>query len=731
MSVSLAILLLLLIPAFPSNAYSKIWPKTNILRKYGGDSKDLEWVEGSAHAVPKRHVGDDDALQFLLVLCGNDETFLTATATAIESLATMCRAGEALNLWLVVDDEAKVGLEGRLKQIVIAFDGIVSISIMWRTIDESYANARISWVSAGASNKGLVCGAARISRSTVELLDESSVHRVIYIDPDIVVLRDPRELWQLFDKFNETQIISAAVESGLKGNGWYGSRKAGEMQDKSFPSHQGINDGVLLMDIARIVNEKVIQQWEELAAGAQFKIAEQDLLNQFFSEHPTRLSVLPYWWNYRSDFADEGLFPAETSGERIGIMHGNRHLFRQKYLSPWKAAYQLFEKLPQHSKAAVHPMQAADRTGSMWRSRGFSTLAEQMNVLIFLCRPLPTDACHKMYSADRLAVTNTYVAVKSLLVSATSEVDISVHLYYIEAPCSVKRVLRDPFQKLEELALKLGMTFSIRWRPLNQRSRTYQSQASMCPMSRFDREIFDELNAKGAKRALVLDDSVILLRSLREVWQQFLSFDSIQALGLGLSPGNHDIGAPSRPGTACNERTSKAGLRPSGVGIEVGVMLVDIKKYGAILPALQLIGHELEVHDHRYIDEAVLSVFVQQNRDRLFVLPYFYNYLPSHYHQGLYPLDTDKERIAILNTGRDCESMLHKGQHNPFHFASKFVRIYPLYDDEADCGLRICDLQPHPEHQTLEGGTRERLVTRSSGRGQRRTFPHLFPARGR
>eukprot|EP00958_Prasinococcus_capsulatus_P024775 scaffold3941_cov412-Prasinococcus_capsulatus_cf.AAC.3 len=542
---------------------------------------------------------------YLTERAGNDETFLTATATAIESLATMCRAGEALNLWLVVDDEAKVGLEGRLKQIVIAFDGIVSISIMWRTIDESYANARISWVSAGASNKGLVCGAARISRSTVELLDESSVHRVIYIDPDIVVLRDPRELWQLFDKFNETQIISAAVESGLKGNGWYGSRKAGEMQDKSFPSHQGINDGVLLMDIARIVNEKVIQQWEELAAGAQFKIAEQDLLNQFFSEHPTRLSVLPYWWNYRRDFADEGLFPAETSGERIGIMHGNRHLFRQKYLSPWKAAYQLFEKLPQHSKAAVHPMQAADRTGSMWRSRGFSTLAEQMNVLIFLCRPLPTDACHKMYSADRLAVTNTYVAVKSLLVSATSEVDISVHLYYIEAPCSVKR---------------------------------------------------------GAKRALVLDDSVILLRSLREVWQQFLSFDSIQALGLGLSPGNHDIGAPSRPGTACNERTSKAGLRPSGVGIEVGVMLVDIKKYGAILPALQLIGHELEVHDHRYIDEAVLSVFVQQNRDRLFVLPYFYNYLPSHYHQGLYPLDTDKERIAILNTGRDCESMLHKGR---------------------------------------------------------------------
>mmetsp|Transcript_12097 Transcript_12097/g.44134 ORF Transcript_12097/g.44134 Transcript_12097/m.44134 type:complete len:94 (-) Transcript_12097:26-307(-) len=72
MSVSLAILLLLLIPAFPSNAYSKIWPKTNILRKYGGDSKDLEWVEGSAHAVPKRHVGDDDALQFLLVLCGKE-----------------------------------------------------------------------------------------------------------------------------------------------------------------------------------------------------------------------------------------------------------------------------------------------------------------------------------------------------------------------------------------------------------------------------------------------------------------------------------------------------------------------------------------------------------------------------------------------------------------------------------------------------------------------------------
>ncbi|CAG0887590.1 unnamed protein product [Cyprideis torosa] len=168
-----------------------------------------------------------------------------------------------------------------------------TVSLEVRPVDFSHAlipkSSKTDW-----KNLFKRCASQRLFLP--EVLED--VDAVLYVDTDVLFLSPIEEIWEYFQRFNDSQLASASPEHEDVAVSWY-SRFARH----PFFGETGINSGVMLMNLTRMRNRKTRVYFNEFYAEYRSQLAwgDQDLLNILFYYHPEWLFLLPCHWNYRPD----------------------------------------------------------------------------------------------------------------------------------------------------------------------------------------------------------------------------------------------------------------------------------------------------------------------------------------------------------------------------------------------------------------------------------------------
>ncbi|CAH8638004.1 unnamed protein product [Heterobilharzia americana] len=166
----------------------------------------------------------------------------------------------------------------------------------------------------------------------------SSVHKVIVLDIDILFNADIVELWNHFEKFQETQMIGIALEQN--------PHFENVMKDliKEWEGY-GYNGGILLFDLFKLRSIMWNEIWISITTyllGIQGYLitGEQDIMNAIVFKYKDLLYEIPCQWNVQlSDGSDKfrcpvgWLSPVElrkrnysTIVKQPKIVHINHHL---------------------------------------------------------------------------------------------------------------------------------------------------------------------------------------------------------------------------------------------------------------------------------------------------------------------------------------------------------------------------------------------------------------------
>lgn len=176
---------------------------------------------------------------------------------------------------------------------------------------------------------------ATLFRLGLEQYAPSDCTRVLYLDSDIAVLRDVRDLWAID---LEGQPIAAAIDAYLDpvkfARAW-----------KLDGEGAYFNAGVLLIDLAKVREEKLFGRTIDLIAhqGADMPYSDQDALNAVFWRRWTRLD--PAWNIQRHMVIPEGEHALsedrKLGRERPGIVHfmGPAKPWMPGTWHPWSWAY--------------------------------------------------------------------------------------------------------------------------------------------------------------------------------------------------------------------------------------------------------------------------------------------------------------------------------------------------------------------------------------------------------
>ena len=162
----------------------------------------------------------------------------------------------------------------------------------------------------------------------------------IYIDTDFLFLRPVDELYEIFRSFSKTAFSAMApciVHYGTSRN------------KVPYYGETGLNAGLMLVNFTRIRAYtpgfqdsllEILNKYEK-----DIILADQDLLNIFFSFHPNLMHELPCSWNYRPLLCYKGEAPC-AQAEQIGIdaLHGNAMVFLNDLEYKFRRPFEAFEE---------------------------------------------------------------------------------------------------------------------------------------------------------------------------------------------------------------------------------------------------------------------------------------------------------------------------------------------------------------------------------------------------
>lgn len=155
--------------------------------------------------------------------------------------------------------------------------------------------------------------------------------RVVYVDCDTLFLSSPYDMFQLFNRFNSTQIAGLSIESESLNIGWYPRFAA-----HPFYGKFGVNSGVMLMNLERMRKvkweQKLLPIFEEYNLSLVF--GDQDIINIYFHFHPDQLQILPCELNYRPDHCMYETYSLCPAHEGVKLIHGNRGYFHKPQNQP-------------------------------------------------------------------------------------------------------------------------------------------------------------------------------------------------------------------------------------------------------------------------------------------------------------------------------------------------------------------------------------------------------------
>ncbi|KFZ49889.1 Glycosyltransferase-like LARGE2, partial [Antrostomus carolinensis] len=125
----------------------------------------------------------------------------------------------------------------------------------------------------------------------------SNLSKVIVLDTDITFATDIAELWAVFGKFSDKQVIGLVENQSdwYLGNLW--------KNHKPWPAlGRGFNTGVILLLLDRLRRLGWEQMWRltaerELMSMLSTSLADQDIFNAVIKQNPALVYRLPCFWN--------------------------------------------------------------------------------------------------------------------------------------------------------------------------------------------------------------------------------------------------------------------------------------------------------------------------------------------------------------------------------------------------------------------------------------------------
>ncbi|XP_041790471.1 LARGE xylosyl- and glucuronyltransferase 2 [Chelmon rostratus] len=167
---------------------------------------------------------------------------------------------------------------------------VPSVQVSFYDADE--LKSEVSWIP----NKHY-SGIYGLMKLTLTKALPSDLSKVIVLDTDITFATDIAELWGIFRKFTEKQVIGLVENQSdwYLGNLW--------KNHKPWPAlGRGFNTGVILLYLERLRRIGWEQMWRltaerELMSMLSTSLADQDIFNAFIKQNPVLVHQLPCFWN--------------------------------------------------------------------------------------------------------------------------------------------------------------------------------------------------------------------------------------------------------------------------------------------------------------------------------------------------------------------------------------------------------------------------------------------------
>lgn len=167
---------------------------------------------------------------------------------------------------------------------------VPSVQISFYDADE--LKSEVSWIP----NKHY-SGIYGLMKLTLTKALPPHLSKVIVLDTDITFATDVAELWGIFRKFTDKQVIGLVENQSdwYLGNLW--------KNHKPWPAlGRGFNTGVILLYLDRLRKLGWEQMWRltaerELMSMLSTSLADQDIFNAFIKQNPVLVHQLPCFWN--------------------------------------------------------------------------------------------------------------------------------------------------------------------------------------------------------------------------------------------------------------------------------------------------------------------------------------------------------------------------------------------------------------------------------------------------
>ncbi|KAM8971448.1 xylosyl- and glucuronyltransferase LARGE2 isoform 3-T3 [Sarcophilus harrisii] len=190
-----------------------------------------------------------------------------------------------LHFHLVTDSVARGILETLFHTWMVP-----SVSVSFYNADE--LQPEVAWIP----NKHY-SGIYGLLKLTLPRALPPSLPRVIVLDTDITFASDIAELWAVFARFSDKQVIGLVENQSdwYLGNLWKNHRP--------WPAlGRGFNTGVILLHLERLRQAGWEQMWRltaerELLTMLATSLADQDVFNAVIKQHPWLVHPLPCSWN--------------------------------------------------------------------------------------------------------------------------------------------------------------------------------------------------------------------------------------------------------------------------------------------------------------------------------------------------------------------------------------------------------------------------------------------------
>nr|XP_057934289.1 xylosyl- and glucuronyltransferase LARGE2s [Doryrhamphus excisus]XP_057934291.1 xylosyl- and glucuronyltransferase LARGE2s [Doryrhamphus excisus]XP_057934292.1 xylosyl- and glucuronyltransferase LARGE2s [Doryrhamphus excisus]XP_057934293.1 xylosyl- and glucuronyltransferase LARGE2s [Doryrhamphus excisus] len=192
---------------------------------------------------------------------------------------------------------------------------VPSVQVSFYDADE--LKSEVSWIP----NKHY-SGIYGLMKLTLTKALPSDLSKVIVLDTDITFATDIAELWGVFRKFTDKQVIGLVENQSdwYLGNLW--------KNHKPWPAlGRGFNTGVILLYLERLRRIGWEQMWrltaeKELMNMLSTSLADQDIFNAFIKQNPVLVHQLPCFWNVQlSDHTRSELCYTDVSD--LKVIHWN------------------------------------------------------------------------------------------------------------------------------------------------------------------------------------------------------------------------------------------------------------------------------------------------------------------------------------------------------------------------------------------------------------------------